>query len=66
MESHGPHRCRLWFRSFTPPIQTYWVASVQLMAFYFNEEEIRNAIKLAVDQREFFMLPANRDVLIQP
>ena len=36
------------------------------MAFYFNEEEIRNAIKLAVDQREFFMLPANRDVLIQP
>lgn len=65
-ETHGPHRCRLWFRTFTPPIKTIWLASVQLMAFYYNEEEIRNAIKQAVDQREFFMLPSNRDILIQP
>lgn len=62
----GPHRCRLWFRTFTPPIKTHWIASTQLMAFYFNEEEIRNAIKTAVDQREFFMLPSNRDILIHP
>lgn len=64
-ERFGPHRCQLWFKSFTDKKQ-HWLASCQLMAFFFNEKEIDQAIRTAVDQKEFFMLPQNADIPILP
>lgn len=62
----GPHRCRLWFRTFDPPMQNHWLASAQLMAFFFNEKEIRNAAQELVKNKEFYMLPANEKIEVQP
>jgi hypothetical protein len=36
------------------------------MAFYFNEEQMVTAIRQAVNEREFFMLPKNYEVPINP
>jgi len=59
--TEGPHRCELWFKCFSPPKDAHWIASCQLMGFFFNEEEMKIATLQAISQREFFMLPSNRD-----
>lgn len=61
----GPHRTVLYFRNFSKPIVTTEIAAVQLMAFFFNETEMRDALIKAVTDREFFMLPVNRDIPIR-
>jgi hypothetical protein len=63
-ESHGPHPTKLWFQSFGDK-KNYWLASMQTIAFFFNEEEVRQAIMTGVDQKEFFMLPQNNDIAIR-
>lgn len=63
-ETHGPHPARLWFQSFGDR-KNYWLASMQVMAFFFNEEEVRQGIMTGVDTKEFFMLPQNADVPIR-
>jgi hypothetical protein len=64
-ERHGPHACQLWFKSFTDH-KSHWLASCQLMAFYFNEEQMREAILAANKNQEFFILPCNVDIPILP
>jgi hypothetical protein len=61
----GPHQVKLWFKSFTTK-QTFWIATLQLMAFYFNENEIKEALLKATAEGEFFMLPSNRRRAIVP
>jgi hypothetical protein len=61
----GPHPARLWFQTFVTK-KNIWLASMQIMAFFFNEEQMVAAIRQAVDGREFFMLPANYEVPINP
>jgi hypothetical protein len=63
-ELGGPHSAKLHFRNFTPPVKATWLASCQLMAFYFNENQMREELMRAVHTREFFMLPKNRDIAI--
>lgn len=61
-ELEGPHRCRLWFRTcFAQHKQNHWIASLQLMAFYFNEQQMKDALLAAMTAKEFFMLPSNLD-----
>lgn len=67
----GPHCCRLWYKTFykdpTSGLGTnYWLASLQLMGFYFNEEQMKVAFLAAVAAQEFFMLPENVDIGIVP
>jgi hypothetical protein len=62
----GPHRCELWFRTFSQPPKNHWIASLQLMAFYYNEEQMKSALLEAIEKREFFILPRNVDVPIMP
>lgn len=64
-ETIGPHCCKLWFRSFSTK-QPHWIATLQVMAFYFNEEEIVADIKKAMNDKTFFMLPQNHDRPIMP
>jgi hypothetical protein len=61
----GPHQTKLWFKSFTDK-KTHWIATLQTMAFFFNENEIREGLLKSIAAREFFMLPANRDKAIVP
>lgn len=61
----GPHQVKLWFKSFTTK-QAFWIATLQLMAFYFNEKEIKDGILRAIFENEFFMLPSNRKRAIVP
>lgn len=63
-QSHGgPHPTKLWFQTFGDK-KNYWLASMQAMAFFFNEEQMRQVIMTGVDTKEFFMLPENKDVPI--
>lgn len=61
----GPHQVKLWFKSFTTK-QTFWIATLQLMAFFFNETEVKDGILRATAEGEFFMLPNNRKKAIIP
>lgn len=61
----GPHRCQLWFKSFTDRRQ-HWLASCQMMAFFFNQEEVKQQIMELTAQKAFFMLPQNYDIPILP
>lgn len=61
----GPHCCKLWFRSFTTKTPI-WIATLQVMAFYFNETEIKTCIQEAVTSKQFFMLPENEHMPIIP
>lgn len=57
--TEGPHPTKLYFRSFSKPIINHWIASVQIMAFFFNEKQMREAIISAIKQKEFSYLPEN-------
>ena len=61
----GPHQVKLWFKSFTTH-KAFWIATLQLMAFYYNENEIKEGILRATAEGEFFMLPSNRRRSIVP
>jgi hypothetical protein len=65
-ETAGPHRCRLWFRTFTKPVDYHWLAAAQLMAFFFNEKEIKEGAKTIIKNKEFYILPQNEQIEIQP
>lgn len=70
-DTEGPHRCRLWFKTFSKDPVTkistnYWLASLQLMGFYFNEEQMKEALLTAIAAQEFFMLPENVEIGIVP
>lgn len=56
----GPHQTKLWFKSFTTK-QTFWIATLQTMAFFYNENEIKEAILKAVGEKEFYIYPPNKD-----
>jgi hypothetical protein len=62
-ETGGPHQCQLWYKSMSMR-KNFWVATVQLMAFYFNEDEMCVALLLAIDNKEFFMTDEDRDKCI--
>lgn len=64
-ELGGPHRCRLWFKSFTTK-QNHWLATLQVMGFFFNEAEMRGYVLHSVAAQDFYMLPDNRDKSIIP
>jgi hypothetical protein len=59
-EKQGPHRCRLYFKSFSQN-KAHWIATLQLMAFFYNEEQMKNALLESVSKQEFFMLPQNKE-----
>jgi hypothetical protein len=61
----GPHQTKLWFKSFTDR-KSHWIATLQLMAFYYNEDEVRETLLKAIANREFFMSDQTRDKAIVP
>jgi len=61
----GPHPAKLWFQTFVTK-KNIWLASMQVMAFYFNQDQMVAAIRQATDSREFYMLPSNYEVPINP
>lgn len=61
----GPHQTKLWFKSFTTK-ETFWIASLQLEAFYYNETEMQEALIKAIEAREFFMTEKEREKAIVP
>lgn len=66
VDSHGPHCCRLWFKCFSLLKASHWIATLQVMAFFFNEEEIKAYVSDAIYNQKFFMLPENRNKPIIP
>jgi hypothetical protein len=61
----GPHQTKLWFQTFTDR-KSHWIASLQLVVFYFNETQVREALLKAIAEKEFYMTPENRDRAIIP
>lgn len=59
----GPHQTQLWFKSESLK-KNFWVATLQLMAFFFNEGEMRAALLAAIEAREFYMSDKDRDIVI--
>lgn len=59
-DKSGPHRCRLYFRSFTEN-KAHWIATLQLMAFFFNEAQVKETLLTEIANKTFYMLPANRE-----
>jgi hypothetical protein len=51
---HGPHVAQLWFKSFTTKL-AWWVATLQLVAFYFNENEMREALMSCIERKEWYV-----------
>lgn len=64
--TEGPHRTRLFFKTFSKPQVNHWIASLQLMAFYFNEEQMKAALLLAIANREFYVAPDDINKTITP
>lgn len=58
-ETGGPHQTQLWFKSSS--MGPHWIASLQLMGFYFNEEEMKASLLSAIANKEFFMSDEDRD-----
>lgn len=64
-ETPGPHQCQLWYKSGTAK-KNYWVASLQLMGFYYNEDEMRDNLMAAIKEQEFYMTPKEEKQEIIP
>lgn len=62
-DTEGPHQTQLWFKS-TSLRKAFWIASLQLMGFFYNEEEMKTNLLLAIDQKEFFMTDEDRDMTL--
>lgn len=63
-EKDGPHIAKLWFQSFTDN-KRHWIATLQIVEFFYNEEAMKAALMKAVEEREWYVAPAeaNRSVL---
>lgn len=61
----GPHTAQLWFKSFSTK-QTHWIATMQLMAYYFNETEMRAELNKCLIEREWFFTPQDAKRSIVP
>ncbi len=61
--TEGPHACQLWFKTpgITGPRKNLWIATLQLMGFYFNSEEMKTNLMAAIKAKEFYMSPQERD-----
>ena len=59
----GPHQTQLWYKSHSMK-KNFWVATLQLEAFFYNENEMREALLKAIAERQFFITDQDRDVLI--
>lgn len=57
--TEGPHQTQLWFKSQT--MGPHWIASLQLMGFYYNEGEMKVNLLLAIKNKEFYMSDEDRD-----
>jgi hypothetical protein len=62
-ETGGPHQTQLWFKSQSMR-KAFWVATLQLMAFYYNKNEVLEALLTAIENKEFFISDTDRDIII--
>ena len=62
-QSEGPHQTQLWFKTpgLSCPVKNIWVASLQLMGFFHNSDEMKANLLLAIKQHEFYMSDSDRD-----
>jgi hypothetical protein len=65
--TEGPHQTQLWFKTpgMTCPPRSIWIATLQLMGFFFNSDEIKANLLAAIANREFFMSDSDRDSTTQ-
>lgn len=56
----GPHVAKLRYKSSAVP-RIYWIATLQLPCFFFNEETILANIFVAIRDRKFYQNPAESD-----
>lgn len=59
----GPHQTQLWFKSQSMR-KNFWIATLQLEAFYYNEQEMLAALLEAVKTRAFYISDTDRDICI--
>lgn len=61
---HGPHTAQLWFKSFTTK-KAFWIATLQIVAFFFNEEQMLTELLKCIEQKEWFYpeSDANRSII---
>lgn len=64
-ETPGPHSVQLWYKSGTEK-KSFWVATLQLMAFFHNEEEVKEALLQTIRDQEFYISPKERKFQFQP
>lgn len=64
-QTPGPHQCQLWYKSGTEK-KNHWIATLQLMAFFFNEEEVKAALLKAIAEKEFYLSDRERKTQLQP
>lgn len=64
-EKPGPHSCQLWFKS-SQMKKAFWIATVQLMFFFYNEEEAIESLLTAIREKEFYLSPKEKDYVIYP
>lgn len=62
-ETEGPHQTQLWFKTpgITSEPKPIWIASLQLMGFYFNSDQMKEALLLAITNKEFYISDSDRD-----
>lgn len=53
--TEGPHTAQLWFRSHTPPHDQWWVATLQVMAFFFNEDQVKQELMECIQRKEWYV-----------
>lgn len=61
----GPHSAQLWYKSGTEK-KNHWIATVQLMGFYYNEEEMLAALMQAIKDKEFFLSKREEGIELIP
>lgn len=62
-KTEGPHACQLWFKTpgISSPRKNIWIATLQLMGFFFNENEMKSNLLEAIKNKEFYMSDQDRD-----
>lgn len=66
-ETEGPHQTQLWFKTpgMTCAPKNIWIASLQLMGYYFNSDQMKEALLAAIAGREFYLSDQDRDTTTQ-
>jgi hypothetical protein len=64
-ETDGPHVAKLWFQSFTDSSR-HWIATLQIVAFFYNEEQMKAALMTAIEEREWYVAPAEAKRSVLP